>query len=257
MKKFNLLRIKNSSSQIHDGRGLSNTYERVYDAHAVIESVALSVGEGGDSVGVAELDALKLAGLMPKSRLFDFGCGTGRLAKFSIPFLEDGKYFGSDISSEMLRIFRNEISVQKDQKLFHQISFEFPKIEGGVDFIAAFSVFTHMEPEDTLSYLKAMHSISGESTKLVVSILDIDSKLGQLVFQNQAAIAFEERWRAVRNFVTSKDYFTSIAHLAGWELSYWLTDDNQEFQGPANPTSSYKFGQCIAVFSPVSHFNNS
>ena len=253
MKKFRLLRLSkrnNTLSSLGDLGSLSNTYERVYDAHAVIESLALSVGEGGDSVGIAELDALILAGMTPKSRVFDFGCGTGRLAKFAIPFLEDGKYFGSDISSEMLRIFENEIKDKKGQHLYHQVGFEFPKVGDCVDFIAAFSVFTHMEPEDAFGYLKSMHSISSSETKLVVSILDIESTLGRHVFQNQAAIPFDQRWRAVRNFVTSKDFFECIAHLAGWELQEWITDENQEFQGSARATGTYRFGQCIAILTP-------
>ena len=80
----------------------ASTYEHIYDVHALVESVALSVGEGGDSVGEAELDALILAGMTPRSKIFDFGCGSGRLTKFLSKYLLEGTYVGSDISSEMV-----------------------------------------------------------------------------------------------------------------------------------------------------------
>ena len=229
----------------------NNVYEKIYDTHAIVESIAMSVGEGGDSVGKAELDALLLAGLREDSRVFDFGCGTGRLTQFLAPYLKSGQYFGSDISSEMLKILESQLGKMSNVNLYHQVEYLFPELPQKVDFIAAFSVFTHMEPEDTYCYLKSMHDMCTDHTQLVVSILDIDSNLGQLVFRNQASIPFGERWNAVRNFVTSAEYFLGIANLAGWSLKHWITDSNQEFTPFSSAKENYHFGQSIAVMTPA------
>ncbi len=228
-----------------------NIYEEIYDTHALVESIAMSVGEGGDPVGKAELDALLFAGLREDSKVFDFGCGTGRLTQFLAPYLKNGQYFGSDISSEMLKILENQLGKLSNVNLYHQVDYLFPELSQKVDFIAAFSVFTHMEPEDTYCYLKSMHNICTSRTQLVVSILDIESNLGQLVFRNQASIPFSERWNAVRNFVTSAEYFLGIANLAGWSLDHWITDSNQEFKPFSSAKESYHFGQSIAVMTPT------
>jgi SAM-dependent methyltransferase len=81
----------------------ADTYEGLYEAHAVALPPALSTGAGDyDTMGRIMLSALLQEGLQPAHTFVDFGCGTGRLARHVIPRLPGGVYIGVDISPSML-----------------------------------------------------------------------------------------------------------------------------------------------------------
>ena len=79
-------------------------YADLYEEHAATLPPDASIGDGDfEHIGRIELAILTDAGLTPSSSLFDFGCGTGRLAVHAVPFLAEGNYLGTDISPTMLR----------------------------------------------------------------------------------------------------------------------------------------------------------
>jgi SAM-dependent methyltransferase len=81
----------------------ADTYEALYEAHAVALPPTLSTGAGDyDTMGRIMLSALLQEGLQPAHTFIDFGCGTGRLARHMIPRLPGGVYIGVDISPSML-----------------------------------------------------------------------------------------------------------------------------------------------------------
>lgn len=196
-----------------------NPYEFLYENLAQTLPPENSIG-GGDFVVIGEilLSVLADAGMKPKNSLFDLGCGTGRLSIQAIKYLESGKYFGCDISETMLLHARKlTSSLQKDSKFIHLNSPNFENLPV-FDFICAFSVFTHMEPEDSYSYIKALKTISHSKTKLVLSIIPIESDLGHQIFKNASELTLAKRWQDVRNVATSIGYFEELSKLAGWRL---------------------------------------
>jgi ubiquinone/menaquinone biosynthesis C-methylase UbiE len=154
----------------------------------------------------------------------DLGCGIGRLALHAIPYLANGKYTGIDISPTMI-----ERAIQKCDSLSSgcevnwlvQVDEHFDLPDSSYDMICAYSVFTHLEHEDTLRYLQSALRILKPAGKFLFSALLIDTAPGARYFLISADRTLVERWRSPRIVVTSRDLMTEICKLAGWQILNW------------------------------------
>lgn len=231
-----------------------STYADLYEEHATALPPDASIGDGDfDVIGRVELAILTEAGLTPSSSLVDFGCGTGRLAVHAVPFLSRGAYHGTDIAPTMLRhaaaLLADRLgSVPAHARLSVQPDEQFPVLLGPPDMFAAFSVFTHMEHEDICRYLRGARAVSAAHTVFVASCLELELPEGRHIFEMSAVKTLDERWREVRNVVTSRDLFTAVAAVAGWTVTAWHGGD-----GPAGTMpdgSRVGLGQSVVVMRP-------
>ena len=230
----------------------NDPYEFLYENLAQSLPPENSIG-GGDFelIGKILLSVLADAGMKPENSLFDLGCGTGRLSIQAIKYLGSGKYFGCDISETMLLHARKLTKgLQKNSRFIHLNSPNFQNLPV-FDFICAFSVFTHMEPEDSYSYIKALKTISHSKTKLVLSIIPIESDLGHQIFKNASELNLAKRWQDVRNVATTIGYFEELSKLAGWRLI--STYDGESESIPIiNSTLMGQLGQTVLVLERLS-----
>lgn len=109
--------------------------------------------------------------LNPQSKVFDLGCGSGRLAyPFAQLLSEHGKYYGADVWLEGIELCKKRFPFENMS--FHTIpaknNYYFDDFKPGVsnefsldflpseelDLIYAISVFTHLIEEDTRAYLR-------------------------------------------------------------------------------------------------------
>lgn len=108
---------------------------------------AIGGGENWDAHGDLQRDFLKSRGLKPSHRLLDIGCGTGRLARKVVPYLDRGNYHGVDIA-EAAVIAATELSLEERwgerQPTFHIGEIPPPTDVGTFDFLWSFSVFIHL-----------------------------------------------------------------------------------------------------------------
>jgi len=227
-------------------------YEELYENHAIKISDAENVG-GGDfeKIGLAQLQILKYFGLREDSYILDFGCGTGRLGKHAISYLKPRRYVGTDISPTMLQKFKMTLGEVNYYSLYQQVDYDFAFTNLKFDFISAFSVFTHMEIEDTARYLKSIKEVSSPGTRLIASVLEWNSELGRQVFEEQMNLDFQDRWKGVRNFMTCKDHFLSISESLGWSLKSWIGGDLEVIPIENNPKAKWKFGQSLVVLELI------
>jgi len=230
-----------------------STYADLYEQHAIEHPPETSIGGGDfDRMGQIELAILTDAGLTPSSTLLDFGCGTGRLAVHAIPFLTEGQYIGTDISPTMLVHAEALVSgrlgsVPANARFVVQPDETFP-VDAPVDFMCAYSVFTHMEHEDTYRYLRAALAASTADTTFVASVLQLDMLVHQHEFLVSAGKTVEERWATVRNVVTSEVLFTTVAQLAGWTVTRWIPVT--ESAGTMPDGERVGVGQSIVIMRP-------
>ena len=142
-------------------------------------------GIGGgdyDEMGVIQLTILRDQGLTPTSTLLDFGCGNGRLAVHAVPFLADGAYVGTDISSTFLARARRRIDAAAPGRLvrlLHQHGEAIDLDEASVDMVSAFSVFTHLEHEDMFRCLGQFARVVRPGGLAVISCLPMDLEAGR------------------------------------------------------------------------------
>lgn len=238
--------------------GGSSLYEKLYERHAQAFPDDLAVGGKGewefDAIGRMELAILRAEGLEPKATLLDLGCGTGRLAVHAIPHLSSGRYIGVDISPTMIKRAAARVKAVIPRSgceviWTHQVSPRFPQADNSVDMVCAFSVFTHMEHEDTYLYLKEAHRIVRPGGRLIFSCLPLPLDNARKAFLREAEDGFKLRWQRVRSIATSIDMMTEIIKMAGWTLLHWYPGDEpipalREGPGPS------VFGQSVGVLQP-------
>ena len=237
------------------GDGGPSHYERVYEHVAQVLPEDISIGDGNfDVIGRIELGVLIMEGLQPHHTLFDMGCGTGRLTIHAVPYLTKGRYVGSDISDSMLAGARKRLALHAsastcDVSFVKQRPDLFDLPDASVDYICAFSVFTHMEAEDTYRYLRAARRLLKPDGRLLLSCLPMRLSDARKIFLAQAEMAFEERWKGVRNFTTSVEQMEAIAEIAGWSVLRWYPGDEPSIR-VAFDDQMIGLGQSVCTLVP-------
>jgi ubiquinone/menaquinone biosynthesis C-methylase UbiE len=232
-------------------RGLPNSYETLYESQARQMATDDAVGGGPyDLMGRLELEILEREGLRPEHTLVDFGCGNGRLAVHAAAYLSRGSYCGIDISPTFLRLAQRRTAASVPAPTC-RVSWQrqtgdcIPLPDCSADRMCAFSVFTHMEHEDTYRYLCEARRVVRPGGQMVYSCLPMTLAYAQKVFLVQAAQSFSARWRQVRNIVTTIELMNSIATLAGWRVVRWIAGDEQYSRLPGY--EGWQFGQSVCI----------
>ena len=227
------------------------TYEDLYETNAR-HNQDDSIG-GGDYyiVGRTEFELLVMEGLGPADTVIDFGCGNGRLAVHVIPYLEKGgTYIGIDIAETYLehaaaRVKRETPKPACSIRWVHQTTPEFPIAEKSVNMICAFSVFTHMEHEDTYNYLKSALKITKPGGKFIYSCLPLHLADSKGFFYEEAKLSLDGRWQKVRNVVTSVDLMTEISQMAGWKVLRWYEGNQHNIGLPGSEMRRLGQSSCV------------
>lgn len=227
-------------------------YRRSYESHALRDATDEAVGYGSyDLIGKMQLAFLRDQGLQLQDTLLDFGCGNGRLAIHAIPYLSSGKYVGTDVSRTFIgraqERTRSIVAASGCKVTWSvQTTPAFPLEQGTVDMICAWSVFTHLEHEDTFRYLEAALPLVRPGGKFIFSCLPLALEYAKAVFRDQASMNFARRWSSVRSIATSVDFMSDIARLAGWEVLQWYAGDeaNIYVDGQGHP-----MGQSMCVLA--------
>lgn len=234
----------------------NNTYERLYEYYAKAVPSDQAVGHGDfDLIGRTELALLQLEGLQPEHTLVDLGCGIGRLAVHVIPALTRGSYIGIDISDTMLKRAKERIAQTLPTTTcrvtwIKQTKPHFDLPENSVDMMCAFSVFTHMEHEDSFRYMRAALKVVKPGGRFIFSCTPLTASLGKQIFLNSANLDLKSRWKYVRNVTTSLDYMAEIARMAGWSPLRWYAPDVPNI-GPADNGQMYSLDQASCVLEPA------
>jgi ubiquinone/menaquinone biosynthesis C-methylase UbiE len=230
----------------------NDTYEDLYDTYARENEIDQVVGPGDfDLIGRIELALLQMEGLKPEHTLVDLGCGVGRLAVHVIPTLIGGSYVGIDISKTMIKRAEARIAQAVPNPPCRvtwqqQTTSHFNLPDNSVDMICAFSVFTHMEHEDTFRYLKDALRIVKPQGRFIFSCTPLTLSIGKEIFLHAASLDLKTRWKYVRNVTTSIDYMAEIARLAGWTPLRWYAGDEPNISLPNNG-QKYPLGQASCI----------
>lgn len=137
--------------------------------HPLDVAMSLAVGGGFDQVGPIEVDVLRFAGLKDGMSLIDLGCGSGRLASVLDRSLKID-YTGIDVVRSLLDYARSK-SPRNYKFLLHR-HLSIPADDNSSDYIAAFSVFTHLLHTESFIYLQDIKRALKPGGTLVFSFLE-------------------------------------------------------------------------------------
>lgn len=109
------------------------------------------IGGMWDEIGDLQIAMLRQQGMQPHNTLLDVGCGSLRLGVRAVAYLDAGKYWGTDLVTELMQAgYEKEIvpagladKLPREQ-LVADADFAFPGIPAAIDFAMATSVFTHL-----------------------------------------------------------------------------------------------------------------
>src|SRR5262249_2221315 len=134
-------------------------------------AMAEAVGGGDfDGIGRREADFLEECGLREFDAILDLGCGSGRLAKqLGMRFPRLG-YTGTDVVQALLD--RAATLSPAGFRFLRHTDLSLPAPDGSLDFVTAFSVFTHLRPEESYVYLRDAKRALKAGGKVVFSFLE-------------------------------------------------------------------------------------
>jgi SAM-dependent methyltransferase len=105
--------------------------------------------------------------LAAAERVLDFGCGWGRILRFFLKDLDAGRLWGIDTREKMIEVCRRTIPGAHFERAGPWPPA--PMADASVDFVYAFSVFSHLSEEMHDAWLREFHRILKPGGLLVVS----------------------------------------------------------------------------------------
>jgi SAM-dependent methyltransferase len=156
---------------------------RLFPAEATLpmpdRSLQEQVGPPGvfHDVALTTMGRLNIAGLRPDHDVLDIGCGVGRTARYLCDFLDaDSRYEGFDVTPDLVRWCQKHITprfpnfhfqyiplfnsaYRPDRTLPSAADLTFPYPDASFDFVFAHSVFTHLDLDASLNYLREIHRV--------------------------------------------------------------------------------------------------
>ncbi|MBU9592768.1 class I SAM-dependent methyltransferase [Burkholderia multivorans] len=150
--------------------------------HSLDDAMALAVGGSYHEIGKIESDILRYAGLKNGEAIFDLGCGSGRLASALGKSIDGIDYFGVDVVQDLLDYAAMKSPRNFTFKLHRELSI--PLDDASVDVACAFSVFTHLLPQETFIYLDEMRRILKPGGRIVFSFLEFHAPYHWNIFEN-------------------------------------------------------------------------
>lgn len=104
-----------------------------------------------EQIGILQFEFLVANGLRPDHIFLDIACGSLRLGKLLIPYLEPEHYYGIDKEPELIKLgiqYELDSELIRSKRPYFVVSydFEFEKFPCKADFAIAHSLFTHLPP---------------------------------------------------------------------------------------------------------------
>ncbi|HET6545937.1 MAG TPA: class I SAM-dependent methyltransferase [Rhodanobacteraceae bacterium] len=126
-----------------------NTYWRALDAEAIRKGAHRElVGGLWEDIGRLQFDFLVAAGLQPRHRLLDVGCGALRGGVQFVRHLDPGRYCGIDANASLIEAGRQELAAAgldgRGARLLADADFGVARFGERFEFALAVSLFTHL-----------------------------------------------------------------------------------------------------------------
>ncbi|MBO9718172.1 MAG: DUF563 domain-containing protein [Pseudoxanthomonas sp.] len=191
------------------------------ESHDEGEAMSLAVGGDYEAVGMLEFQLLKHLGLKPEHTVVDVGCGSGRLA-YQLKDYLTGPYVGIDVVPELFQYARRKCG-RDDWRFYAAPGTVIPEPDASADFITFFSVFTHLQFEETYRYLQDARRVLKPGGKIVFSFLEFRIPSHWNIFE---ASLRDTRPDKVLNQFMDRDGIRTWAEHAGLSIDQTYNGDS-------------------------------
>jgi ubiquinone/menaquinone biosynthesis C-methylase UbiE len=141
-------------------------------AHPLDAAMGMAVGGEYDKIGDAEAELLVRRGLRGGHYVIDLGCGSGRLSSsLTRRFGSEIEYLGTDVVPELLAYAKPRAA--STYRFAQTDGLSIPAPDGSADFVAAFSLFTHLRYAESSIYLNEAYRVLRPCGVLVFSFLEL------------------------------------------------------------------------------------
>ncbi|MGB3510235.1 MAG: class I SAM-dependent methyltransferase [Microcoleaceae cyanobacterium] len=168
-----------------------------------------SIGDGNKGVFIRT--ALKflgyfiqIANLKPTDKIFDLGCGVGRIAYALAYYLDSiASYEGFDISDKLVSWARQNITPARPNfnftslDIYHSIynptgkilptDFRFPYSDESFDFVCVISLFTHLQAAEVKYYLNEIYRVLRRGGKCFLTCFLLNSESQHLMAKGKSS----------------------------------------------------------------------
>ena len=122
------------------------------------------------------LEYLKGDGLEPSHKVVDYGCGSLRLGRHFIQFLEPEHYWGVDVSEEFFRMglegIDPDLVAERKPRLGAISPEQLAEIRAdGPDYVFAMGVLFHVPPEELTLFFNEICSVAHEGTRIYIACM--------------------------------------------------------------------------------------
>lgn len=169
-----------------------------------------AIGGEWETHGILQRDFLIAQGLMPEHRLLDLGCGTGRLARTIVPYLNEGNYTGVDISANALA-YASQLAVDEGWISRLPNFVQIPTADGTL------SVLKGHEPFDLLWSHSVLTHLPAASIDALFGSLDHVMAQGSRYFFTYKLGKHSER-TGLKQFRYSPEFLAGIADAHGFKF---------------------------------------
>lgn len=190
------------------------------------------IGGDYDAIGTIEKEILFENCLKPDSFIVDIGCGGARLARQFIS-MPDIKYVGYDVVDEFIN-YAIKITNRPDWNFSLIDGCEIPLEDGVADFCVFFSLFTHINEKQIMSYLKSAARVLKRGGKVIFSFLDTDIIEHKKIAEPNLLTKLAQETVFPRNFSHTREQISSWAQKSGLVIKDII--------------SPHRLGQSLAIF---------
>jgi ubiquinone/menaquinone biosynthesis C-methylase UbiE len=185
-------------------------------------------GGNREEIGELHLAVLQHAGLCPGASLLDFGCGSGRTAVALRRTVPLSLYVGIDVVETLLD-YADKIS-PPEFRFIRSTRRTIPMPSNAFDMVRAFSVFTHLMPEETYLYMEDILRVLKVGGKLVFFLEVRDH------WHVFAATVAQERRREkdVLNVFLEREVIDTMAQKLGYVVEQYVGGVDAVFTGRAS-----------------------
>lgn len=183
--------------------------------YPLAQAMDLAVGGSWATIQEIELAILRHVGLHDRMGVIDLGCGSGRLAQGLGNSGLKLDYLGIDIVQPLLDYAR-KISPPNYRFVMNR-SLSLPAKDRSFDMMCAFSVFTHLLPQETFIYLEDAHRVLRNGGRVVLSFLELEVPGHWTIFQSTVD-SLKANVQAPLNAFLTRDVIKLFASHLGYDV---------------------------------------